>query len=36
MKVIVYGSKGWIGGQFTELLTQKNIVFYEVMEPLSS
>ena len=29
MKVIVYGAKGWIGGQFVDLLKQKNVLFYE-------
>jgi 3,5-epimerase/4-reductase len=29
MKVIVYGSKGWIGGQFIDLLKQKGILFFE-------
>ena len=29
MKVLVYGSKGWIGGQFVEILKQNNIEFIE-------
>ena len=29
MHVIVYGSKGWIGGQFIDLLKKKNISFIE-------
>jgi dTDP-glucose 4,6-dehydratase len=29
MKVLVYGSKGWIGGQFINLLLSKNIDFVE-------
>ena len=29
MKVIVYGSKGWIGGQFIDLLKKQNILFFE-------
>ena len=29
MKVIVYGSKGWIGGQFIDLLKQKEVTFFE-------
>ena len=29
MHVIVYGSKGWIGGQFVDLLKKKNISFVE-------
>jgi 3,5-epimerase/4-reductase len=29
MKFIVYGSKGWIGGQFVDLLKQKGILFFE-------
>lgn len=27
MKVLVYGSNGWIGGQFVKLLEQNNIIF---------
>ena len=29
MKVLVYGSKGWIGGQFTEILKKNNIQYIE-------
>jgi len=29
MKILVYGSKGWIGSQFIELLIDKNIDFIE-------
>jgi 3,5-epimerase/4-reductase len=29
MKVIVYGSKGWIGGQFIVLLQKNGILYYE-------
>ena len=29
MKVLVYGSKGWIGNQFVQILTKKNIAFFE-------
>lgn len=29
MKVVVYGSKGWIGGQFINILTEKDITFAE-------
>ena len=29
MKVLVYGSKGWIGNQFIELLKSNNIVYLE-------
>ena len=29
MKVLIYGSKGWIGNQFVTLLKQKNIDFVE-------
>ena len=29
MKVIVYGSKGWIGGQFIDLLKKQNVLFFE-------
>ena len=29
MKDLVYGSKGWIGNQFVQILTKKNIAFFE-------
>ena len=29
MKVLVYGSKGWIGNQFINLIKEKNIIFVE-------
>jgi 3,5-epimerase/4-reductase len=29
MQILVYGSKGWIGNQFINILRQKNIIFYE-------
>jgi len=29
MKIIVYGSKGWIGGQFIDLLKHNGILFFE-------
>lgn len=29
MKVLIYGSKGWIGGQFLEILKNNSIEFYE-------
>jgi dTDP-4-dehydrorhamnose reductase len=29
MKIIIYGSKGWIGKQFVDILIKKNITFYE-------
>ena len=29
MNILVYGSKGWIGNQFIELLKEKNITFVE-------
>jgi 3,5-epimerase/4-reductase len=29
LKVLVYGSRGWIGGQFLEVLHKKNVVFVE-------
>ena len=29
MKVLVYGSKGWIGNQFITLLKENNINFIE-------
>ena len=29
MKVVVYGSKGWIGGQFTQVLTEKEVSYAE-------
>jgi dTDP-glucose 4,6-dehydratase len=29
MKFIVYGSKGWIGGQFIDLLQKRGILYYE-------
>lgn len=28
MKILVYGSKGWIGNQFIEILKSKNVDFY--------
>ena len=28
MKVIIYGSKGWIGSQFKELMDNNNIEYY--------
>ena len=27
MKVLVYGSNGWIGGQFSDILTKNNIEY---------
>ena len=27
MKVLVYGSNGWIGGQFRDILTTHNIIY---------
>jgi len=29
MRILVYGSKGWIGTQFCDLLVKKNVVFVE-------
>jgi len=29
MRIIIYGSKGWIGSQFIQILQQKNVLFYE-------
>lgn len=29
MKILVYGSKGWIGNQFIEILENKNLEFYK-------
>ncbi len=29
MKVVIYGSKGWIGGQFIKILTENEITFAE-------
>ena len=29
MKVLIYGSKGWIGSQFLEILKNNSIEFYE-------
>ena len=32
MKILVYGSNGWIGNQFAELLKSKNIVGSEELQ----
>ena len=29
MKILVYGSRGWIGKQFVDILKNKNMIFYE-------
>ena len=29
MKVLVYGSNGWIGSQFTKLLKSNNVIYHK-------
>ena len=36
MKVLIYGSKGWIGSQFTNLLKSNNIKFFEGKERVNN